>query len=195
MHELSKKKVIAITGTIGSGKSKVSSILSKKYPVIDCDKINAKLLQKGEEGYNCLIQLPWIELDEKGEIDKKKMASKIFLNQNLKNDVENILHPLIFKKIEEWIKKQNSDLIFVEVPLLFEIQAQDRFDEVWCIVCDLDKALYRLQTYRNFTKEDAEARIHNQLDVDYKKKYSDVVIENNESIEELEKEIEKILKR
>lgn len=194
MHELSKKKVIAITGSIGSGKSQVSSILSKKYPVIDCDRINAKLLEKGEDGYNLLVQLPWIELDENQELDKRKMAAKMFTNLEYRKQAEAILHPLIFKKIDEWKEKQTSQLIFVEVPILFEIQAQSKFDEVWCVLCDLETALYRLQAYRNFTKEDALARINNQLDPIYKKEHSDVIIENNGDLVELEKNINTALK-
>ena len=195
MHKMSEKKVIAITGTIGSGKSMVSSILSKNYPVIDCDQINAKLLEKNEDGYNELIKLPWIILDDNGNIDKKKMASSMFSNREYKEKVESILHPLIFKKIDEWKKNQSSSLIFVEVPILFEIQAQSHFDEIWCVSCDLDTALNRLVKYRNFTYDEAMMRVKHQLDPEYKKKLSDVVILNDGSIADLEKQINEILAR
>lgn len=195
MSNLSKKKVIALTGSIGSGKSQVSYYLKeKKYPVIDCDEINAKLLERGEDGYNELVKLPWIELDENQNINKIKMATNVFSDLEKKKLVESILHPLIFKKIDEWKEKQTSELIFVEVPILFEIQAESRFDEVWCVCCDLKTALYRLETYRNFTKEDALARIENQLDPLYKREHSDVVIENNGTLEDLIREIETALK-
>ena len=71
MHTLSEKKMIAITGSMGSGKSEVSKYVSQLYPVIDCDKINAHLLEKGEKGYHKLIQLDWVVLDKNGQIDKK----------------------------------------------------------------------------------------------------------------------------
>ena len=41
-----KKKVIGITGSMGSGKSEISRYLRKKYPVLDCDQVNADLLKR-----------------------------------------------------------------------------------------------------------------------------------------------------
>ena len=195
MHELSKKKVIALTGSMGSGKSQATNYISKFYPVTDCDKINAQLLIKGQEGYNELVQLDWIQLDEQGEIDKKSMAFSMFSDIEKKKRVELILHPLIFKKIDEWVSKQTSSIVFVEVPILFEINAESRFDEVWCIYCDLDIALERLMAYRNFTKEEALARLQSQLDPEIKISKSDVVIQNNGSLEELERNIDQYLER
>ena len=54
MSKLSKKKVIGITGSMGSGKSEISRYLRKKYPVLDCDQVNADLLKKGNLGYQKL---------------------------------------------------------------------------------------------------------------------------------------------
>lgn len=50
MSKMSKKKVIGITGSMGSGKSEISRYLRKKYPVLDCDQVNADLLKKGKFG-------------------------------------------------------------------------------------------------------------------------------------------------
>ena len=195
MSTLSKKKVIGITGSMGSGKSEVVSILKKKYPVIDCDKINAQLLEKGEEGYNQLIQLDWIVLDENKNIDKKEMASQMFASKSKKETVESILHPLIFERINQWVSIQSSPLVFVEVPLLFEIKAQSHFDRVWCVVCDEKTALNRLMTYRNFTIEQARARLAHQLDPAYKSALSDTVIENNGTLEQLEQKVLQAIER
>ncbi len=195
MSELSKKKVIGITGSMGSGKSQVASYLSKQYPVLDCDQVNAKLLRKGELGYFHLTQFPWIELDAKGEIDKKKMAQTIFHEDAKKEKVENILHPLILTEMKRWISKQESKLIFVEVPLLFESHMEEYFDSIWCIVVSNEIALERLYTYRNFTYEQAKDRISKQMSVKEKMQRSTIIIENNDSLKDLENEIQKALKK
>ncbi len=192
---MSKKKVIGITGSMGSGKSKVSSYLAKSYPVLDCDQVNAQLLKKGEKGYFYLTQLPWIALDEKGQIDKKKMAKEIFSDEKKKEKVENILHPLILDEMKTWISKQKSELVFIEVPLLFESQMEEHFDSIWCVVVSKDIALERLFQYRNYTYEQAQERIDQQMSVEEKKKRSTFVIENNGSLKELEEEIHKTLRR
>lgn len=195
MHTLSEKKMIAITGSMGSGKSEVSKYVLQLYPVIDCDKINAHLLEKGEKGYHKLIQLDWVVLDENGQIDKKEMARCMFSDAEKRKEAESILHPLIFEEINIWKEKQNASYLFVEVPLLFEIQAQSYFDEIWCVYCDLDTAIQRLIEYRHFTYDQAMARIKKQLSVDYKKKNSDILIENNGNKEQLYHQIDIILGR
>ena len=195
MSKLSNQKVIAITGSMGSGKSKVSELLSQTYPVIDCDRINEVLLKKGNEGYEELIKKPYIQLLENGEIDKVAMSQCMFTDFSIKKEVEQILHPLIFSKIDEWVSQQESFCVFVEVPLLFEIHAQSHFDAVWCVVCDEDIALERLQKYRHVSCEEAKRRLNTQMSVEEKKSKSDVILLNNGSIEELKKQIQIELER
>ena len=179
MSKLSKKKVIGITGSMGSGKSEISRYLRKKYPVLDCDQVNADLLKKGNLGYQKLNDLRIVELDSNGQIIK---------------EVEAILHPLIFEQMHKWIYEQESSIVFVEMPILFEISAQDHFDSIWCVVADLDVALSRLQTYRNFTREQALARLVSQMNPEEKMAKSDIVLQNNGTVEQLHKQIEEALK-
>ena len=195
MSKLSKKTVIAITGSMGSGKSKVSEILSHFFPVIDCDRVNEWLLQKGNEGYFALISKPYIHLLENGEIDKVAMSKSMFTDKQIKTEVEHILHPLIFAEIDCWVQAQRSEYVFVEVPLLFEIQAQNHFDQVWCVVCDEEIALMRLQEYRHISVQEAKRRLKTQMSVDEKVKRSSLVLYNNGSVDELKEKIMKELER
>ena len=95
MSKMSKKKVIGITGSMGSGKSEISRYLRKKYPVLDCDQVNADLLKKGNLGYQKLNDLHIVELDSNGEIIKESLASYMFSNIEHRKQVEAILHPLM----------------------------------------------------------------------------------------------------
>ena len=168
MSKMSKKKVIGITGSMGSGKSEISRYLRKKYPVLDCDQVNADLLKKGNLGYQKLNDLRIVELDSNGQIIKESLASYMFSKAEHRKQVEAILHPLIFEQMHKWIYEQESSIVFVEMPILFEISAQDHFDSIWCVVADLDVALSRLQTYRNFTREQALARLVSQMNPEEK---------------------------
>lgn len=191
MPNLSKKKVIGLTGSMGSGKSMAGSIIREYYPVLDCDVVNRDLLEKDHPGYLGLLENGLNFLDEQSEIDKPKMASIIFSNEDLRKKVESILHPLIFKEIDCWASKQKTPLVFVEVPLLFEIGAKSHFDEVWCIVADREVALERLQKGRNVSKEEALARWNAQFPPEKKMAQSHRVIFNNGTIDELRKQIVK----
>lgn len=194
MSKLSKKKVIGITGSMGSGKSEISRYLRKKHPVLDCDQVNADLLKKGNLGYQKLNDLRIVELDSNGQIIKESLASYMFSKAEHRKQVEAILHPLIFEQMHKWIYEQESSIVFVEMPILFEISAQDHFDSIWCVVADLDVALSRLQTYRNFTREQALARLVSQMNPEEKMAKSDIVLQNNGTVEQLHKQIEEALK-
>ena len=194
MSKLSKKKVIGITGSMGSGKIEISRYLRKKYPVLDCDQVNADLLKKGNLGYQKLNDLRIVELDSNGQIIKESLASYMFSKAEHRKQVEAILHPLIFEQMHKWIYEQESSIVFVEMPILFEISAQDHFDSIWCVVADLDVALSRLQTYRNFTREQALARLVSQMNPEEKMAKSDIVLQNNGTVEQLHKQIEEALK-
>ena len=187
-------KVIGITGSMGSGTSEISRYLRKKYPVLDCDQVNADLLKKGNLGYQKLNDLRIVELDSNGQIIKESLASYMFSKAEHRKQVEAILHPLIFEQMHKWIYEQESSIVFVEMPILFEISAQDHFDSIWCVVADLDVALSRLQTYRNFTREQALARLVSQMNPEEKMAKSDIVLQNNGTVEQLHKQIEEALK-
>lgn len=195
MSHLSNQKVIGITGTIGSGKSTVTQLLAQSHPVIDCDQINAKLLEKGEIGYQQLVQIPWILLDENQNLDKKKMAEAIFSDLEKKRQVESILHPLIFKKVEEWVLEHKEPLLFVEMPILFEVHAESMFDSIWCICVSEETALDRLVHDRHFDLEDACKRIKNQWDINVKKSKSNHIIENDGTLEDLREKVEETIRK
>lgn len=189
MPELSKKKVIGLTGSMGSGKSMAASIIREYYPVLDCDGVNRDLLKKDHAGYSALLAGGFDFLDDKGEIDKPKMASVIFNDESVRKKVESILHPLIFKEMEIWISKQNAPLIFVEMPLLFEIGAQSHFDEIWCVVSDRETALKRLEEGRNISSDEALARWNAQLSPEVKMAQSSYVIYNNGTVDQLRQQL------
>lgn len=195
MSKLSKKKVIGITGSMGAGKSQVSKRIQEFYPVIDCDEVNRNLMKKNEQGYNALISLPFVRLDQDKEIDKAYLSSQMFQYKEIKKEVEEILHPLIFSKIKEWIDVQDSCLVFVEMPLLFEINAQSFFDSIWCVTCSKEVALDRLQTYRHIPKEEAICRWNHQMSPKEKIAKSTYVIENNTDLLALYKRVDVLIER
>lgn len=187
---------IGLTGTMGAGKSKVLNIIKEQgYAVIDCDRINRKLLEKGEEGYQKIIETfqdPILHDDK--TIDVQKLSAYIFSDQVKKAKLEAILHPLIQKYIRLWMQQQ-EDVAFVEVPLLFEVSWQSMFDEVWVVACDEEIALKRLAMYRHIDEQEARKRIAHQMPQKEKVKQADVVLWNNTDELQLQKQVLKELER
>ena len=118
-------KIIGITGSIGMGKSTIASMLSQiKIPVFDSDKEVARILKENITVIND-IGLKWPEavLKEKNilSINKKFLGDIVFSNVEDKVFLEKLIHPIIKKKRELFIKKHtNFFFIALDVPLLFE---------------------------------------------------------------------------
>ena len=195
MSKLPKKKIIGITGSMGSGKSMVSSMIRKRFPVLDLDQVNRSLIEKGNKGYKALSRKLDIPFDKDRNIDKKVFSKRMFSDNEYKEKVERIIHPLILDEMKEWIDRHQDVLVFIEVPLLFETNMDVFFDEIWCVVCDEAIALQRLQTKRNYSLEEAKSRLACQYSPIIKLQQSDVVLYNNGTIEELEEQVSVYLER
>ena len=176
-----KNMKIAISGTIGSGKSVACEYLcqNKGYDVFDCDQVNRKLLEKDEAGY-LKVKEVFPECFEDGELDKKKLSALVFNNQEEKKKLEDIMHPLILNELN----KREDDPLFAEVPLLFEAGWDKYFDHNLLIVTDMDLLVARLEE-RGLEKEDILRRLNNQISVEEKIKRADKIIYNNGSLLDL----------
>lgn len=171
---------IAISGTIGSGKSMVSAYLRDKgYPVFDCDYENSRLLEKNQEGYRKVKEaFPECFIDD--ELDRRKLADVVFHDPKNRKKLEGIMHPLILKKLYE----RQEDPLFAEVPLLFEVGWDKYFDHNLLIVSDEKIILERL-VEKGYTQTEARKRIAAQMDVEEKIRRADKIIYNNGSLAEL----------
>lgn len=183
---------IAITGSIGSGKSTVSNYLREKgYEVFDCDKYNAYLLDNNKTVFN-KIKKTFPEAIDDDKLNKKKLASIIFNNINDKRKLEDILHPLIIKEMLK--RSKDNDIFFAEVPLLFETNLEANFDHNLLVVSDYDVTLKRL-IKRGLNKEEAIIRLNNQMAVENKILRAEEIIYNNGNLNKLFKEVDKWLKK
>ncbi len=171
---------IAITGSIGSGKSMVCQYLAfKGYDVFDCDYENRKLLEKDQEGY-LRIKEAFPDCFDAQELNKKKLASVVFNNEEARKELEGIMHPLILKRLFE----REDDPLFAEVPLLFEVDWDVYFDHNLLVVTDYDLLIERLQE-RGLSAKEAMERLNDQMSVEEKAKRADKIIYNNGSLNDL----------
>lgn len=177
---------IAITGTIGSGKTEVANYLRDKgYDVFDCDEINRQILN--ENAYE-LLKDDFIDCFDNEVLNKQKLADVIFNDEEKKHRLESLLHPLILDKLMQ----RDDEILFAEVPLLFESQWDQYFDRNILVICDRDIAIERLIN-RGISSDEANRRINNQMPVQEKIKKADRIIYNNGSLSDLHKVIQNYL--
>lgn len=195
MFKMSEKKVIAITGIIGSGKSTVSKLLKERgYVVIDCDQGSRECIKKGSQGYyEMLDAFSELILDTEGNIDRKKVAELVFTDIEKRKQLEAIQHPLILKWVQEQCAASEDALMFVEVPLLFECGWECYFDQSLVVVADENIVFERLKIARNMNDEDIKKRLNTQMKSELKMNKADYVMINNGSLVELNQQIDNLL--
>lgn len=189
-------KKIAICGNIASGKTTVQKFLEGKgYKVLDTDEVSHELLTiKNKELFEAFKHLD--VFDDSGEFSRYKVGQLIFSNEEYRKKIAEIMHPQIAREIEKFFDENKSEeLLFVGIPLLFEANMQGMFDKILFVYTDDDIRLKRLLARNNYTLTHAKARMNSQMTQEKKIQMSDYVINNNGDLEELYKNLFKLLEQ
>lgn len=185
-------KVYGITGSIATGKSTVTKYLRDKgYLVVDSDKlaydaltIDLECIEKTKQRFN---------LTGDG-IDRKALGKIVFNDFKAKADLEAIIHPYVIKKIKETINdNQDQELIFLDIPLLYESNLEYLCNKVIVVYLNYQKEVKRLMKRDNIDEKYAKIIISNQINIEEKKSRADIVLDNNGTLENLYLQIEAML--
>jgi dephospho-CoA kinase len=170
-------KIIGITGSIGMGKSTISSMLTKLgIPVFDSDKQVSKVLENNIKIIT-KIGLKWPHAvninDREISVNKKVLGDIIFSNLSDKIFLEKLIHPIINQERDLFIQQNiNHSLIALDVPLLFETKLHKICDFIFLANAKSDIQMSRVLKRKNMTHEKFELIKKNQLNNDERKKLS-----------------------
>jgi dephospho-CoA kinase len=190
--------VIGLTGGIASGKSTVAKMFrAHSIPVIDADEIAKAVVVQGTSTYKNIVQAFGKQvLQEDGEIDRAKLGAIIFNDEQQRNTLNQIVHPVVRKEMlmqrDQYIKEGVSAVV-LDIPLLYESNLMYLVEKVLVVWVDQQTQLQRLMKRNNFLQEEARARIHSQMSLEKKKEMADYIIDNTGSIEDTEAQIRCIL--
>lgn len=192
-------RIIGITGGIASGKSTVTEFLRQQgYKVIDADQVVHELQEPGERLYQALLSTfgPAI-LQEDGRLDRPKLGAMIFGNPDLLAQSSQLQNEIIREELagRRDLLAEMEDIFFMDLPLLFELQYEDWFDQIWLVDVTEETQLSRLMSRNALSQEEAEKRIAAQLSLREKRKRADVLIDNNGSLEETRQQIRNALQK
>ena len=189
---------VGLTGGIGSGKSEVSKFFHKWGGFIfDADKEAKNIIDKNEKAQQEIIRefgSDVINIDNK--IDKQKLARVAFQDEFHQLNLNSIIHPYVFKKIDETfdkIKLDNKHKIFVvDAALIYESGADTHMDYVIVVTSLLRYRTERVMSRQNITRDDFMKRVALQWSDGDKEHLADFIIQNNSDLKSLEKESKNI---
>lgn len=191
---------IAITGGIGAGKTAITDYLKYlDFTVIDADVISREMTGPGGCAITAICE-KWgsdIANQERG-LDRDLMRSIIYSNEESKREFENIVTKSVIKIVARLLKVhelRGSKVVFVAAPLLFECDMQDDYDAVWLVIADKDTRVERVSERDDLGYEIINRIIASQMSDDEKAKLSSDVIENNGTLPELKKNVDKLLNK
>jgi dephospho-CoA kinase len=182
---------VALTGGIGSGKSLVGEYLEELGAVvIDSDELARSVIERGSPGYEEVLAVFGDEILSEGEIDRKKLAARVFSDEPARKQLEAIIHPRVRETAEKLTRNLGADAIVVnQIPLLFETDGAKRFDYVITVECAEGTRVERLKE-RGMKEYEISKRMQAQASDEQRASIADFVLKNEGSIDQLQRAVQ-----
>ena len=188
------KYAVALTGSIATGKSTVSKIFqSFGFMVIDADHIAHDIL---DEEYKAIETLFGKKYVKSKKVKRKKLGKLVFAEEKKRQELETLLHPLIYEKIRKLSQKEDKKKkpYLVDIPLFFESERYP-ISKSLVVFTKEKKQLKRLMKRESYSKKEAQARIDTQINIEKKRVLATYVVDNNGDLKNLKKECKRVKKR
>lgn len=180
--------IIGLTGGIGSGKSTIASWFREWHiPVIDGDMLAREAVNPGSPVLSILADAFGKEiLSEEGTLKRRQLGQIVFQDKAKLSRLNQIMHPAIWHLVESRLKAckdAGEKMAVLDMPLLIEAGWQSRVDSVWVVYVSTEVQISRVMKRDGLKRSQVMAIMQNQIPVEEKLSYADVII-NNEGSEE-----------
>ena len=189
---------VGLTGSIGVGKSYVAGILAELgCHVLDADQTAREVVAPGSDGLNAVVAAFGQEiLLSDGSLDRPKLGSLIFGDEEKRQRLNSILHPFIIAKQDEQLQKWEAEnpvgIGVVDAALMIESGGYKRFDKLVVVHCRPEVQLERLMSRNGFSRAEAQKRIDSQMSQAAKRKFADFLIDTSDGFETTRKQTEEL---
>ena len=187
-EKTAKKMVVELIGGVGTGKSRVLDILKEDYQavVIQADEVAKHLEEKLTEAFGTGI------LDSEGNLDRATFAEKVFQDPEALEQVNAIIHPLVWNWIYKKVREIHRGLVIVETAVP-DKNPGDIYDEVWYLYTLRETRIRRLMENRGYSREKCLQMMANQLSEEEYRSLSDRELDNNGSPEDMRSQLKSVL--
>lgn len=190
-------KVVGLTGGIASGKSTISRYLQEQgLMVLDADQVVHDLQAPSGRLYQALVGHFGQEIVQADQtLDRAKLGQLIFSNPELMAVSNGLQDEIIRGELANRLRdlSTRTDLIFLDIPLLFEKGYDTWCQEIWLVAVSEPVQVQRLMARNGYSQSEAHKRIASQLPLAEKKAKSQVIIDNNGSLEASYQQVDKAL--
>ncbi len=187
---------IGITGGVGSGKSTVLAILRDQYgaEIIEADAVARALMEPGGASYQAVVsRFGTGILQPDGRIDRNALAALVFAEPALREELNQMTHPLVKQEVEVRMNRSQAPLVVYEAALPEEAKMRELCQEIWYIHVPEEIREERLMASRGYSREKCRQIMAAQLSEEAFRKLSDRIIENGGTVEETAAQLKKIL--
>ena len=190
-HTQGPRRIVAVSGGIGSGKSSVTRVFASRGAVTaDADAIARQILEPGEPALSEVARAFGGDLlKEDGSLDRALLASRVFGGEGADERVARlnaITHPLIEARAWSILRgAPEGSLAVYDIPLLIEGDHADRFDAIVIVDAPIEERVKRLEG-RGVAPDDARARIRAQASSEERRAIATIWIDNEGSSDDLE---------
>jgi len=187
-------KVIGLTGGIGSGKSIISRLLNiMGIPVYIADNESKRLTESSPVIRKKLTEKFGADLYAGGKLNKALLASMIFENEDNRNYVNSVIHPVVRADFEDWkAQHPHSTLLVIEAAILYESGFDDTVDFMVAVAAPEELRIRRVELREGLSRASIISRMRSQLPDEEKIRRSDFVIYNDDR-QALIPQVEKML--
>jgi dephospho-CoA kinase len=187
---------VALTGGLASGKSHCLAAFARLgAPTIDADALAHAVLAPSTPGAAAVALRfgPAVVLPD-GSLDRQAIASRVFSDEEARRALEGIVHPAVYRAIDDWFLTLPPGPGIADVPLLFETGHEPDFDRIIVAACSPEQQLARAIA-RGLPPADARARIAAQWPLEEKARRADDVIDTSGTFAETEAQVGRIWRR
>lgn len=191
LKEMKGKRMIGLTGGVGSGKSRILQLMEQEYGagIIQTDLVAKRLEEPGQPGFIALVDGFGAGIvGEDGSLKKEVLARMVFEDRKSREKINGLIHPLVWKYVKRQAQNMEASVVVAESALLLE-NPDDFFDEIWYVYTAREERIRRLMEGRGYSEEKCRQMMAGQPSKEEYCRCADFVIDNNGSIEMVREQI------
>ena len=192
---------VGLTGSIAVGKSFVLGVLADLgCRVLNADVTAREVVAPGSPALQLVVEAFGKEiLMTDGTLDRAKLGSVVFADEQKRLRLNSILHPFIIaaqdEQIREWENEDPNGIAVIDAALMIESGGYRRFDKLIVVHCRPEVQLQRLMSRDSLSREQAEQRIAAQMAQEEKKKFADFLIDTSDGFANARQQTEAVFRQ